>query len=425
MQPLSCSRARIRNGAPLLRILIIAPSLDGGDIGEPLWAFHWAEALSRRAEVTVLASSRVHAVPLAQQLPKARVVTWPEPAFLYQKFERLNAMAKPALPLFHHQVRKWVRAAQKRGEVFDVGHQILPQAIRHTTPLKGLGIPYVIGPLGGGLETPPAFEREVRRGSSLASRLRAIDDFRLRYDRGLRASYAEADLILGVAPYVAEKLVAVGIRQFYAITERGHEGFPPVKSRQANVGEMHMVHVGRCIRTKGLRDVIRAMAKVRDLAKVRLTSAGDGEDLAACKAEAVALGVDDRITFLGKIPRSEVEAVYDAADCFCFPSFREPMGGVFFEAMAHGLPVITAARGGPDFIVDETSGIRIPVETPAQFADDIATAIRKLANDPQLRLRLGEGARQRLRSFGDWEDRADTMIELYQGLLDKRIEKTA
>jgi glycosyltransferase involved in cell wall biosynthesis len=405
----------------VLRVLIIGPSMDGGDIGEPQWAFHWAEALSRRADVTVLASSRVHAVPLAKQLPKARVVTWPEPAFLYQKFERFNAMAKPALPLFHRQVRNWVRAAQKRGEVFDVAHQILPQGIRHTTPLKDLGIPYVVGPLGGGLETPPAFEDEVRGGSSLATRLRDLDDFRLRYDPGLRAAYAKADLILGVAPYVAKKLAPVGIKRFLPITERGHEGFfPPKKQRQANVGEMHMVHVGRCIRTKGLRDVIRAMAQLRDLPNIRLTSAGEGTDLAACKAEAEALGVADRITFLGKIPRPDVEAVYESADCFCFPSFREPMGGVFFEAMAHSLPVITAARGGPDFIVDESCGIRVPVETPQQFAQDIAAAIRKLALDPALRLQLGEGARQRLESFGDWEARADQMMGLYQEISGKQ-----
>ena len=109
-------------------------------------------------------------------------------------------------------------------------------------------------------------------------------------------------------------------------------------------GRVVLLHVGRAVRTKGLRDVVRAMARLEDLPGVSLVSAGDGEDLEACRAEAVKLGVASRITFLGKISREEVEGHYAAADVFCFPSFREPMGGVFFEAMAHGLPVITAAR---------------------------------------------------------------------------------
>jgi glycosyltransferase involved in cell wall biosynthesis len=322
-------------------------------------------------------------------------------------------------------VKRWLQAAQARGERFDIAHQILPQAMRHASPLRDMAIPYVIGPLGGGLDTPAAFKGEVLQGSSFLSRLRAIDDFRLRHDRALRASYAGADLILGVAPYVAERLAPVGIRRFKAVLERGHGAFPPERTRQEVAGQLRLLHVGRVVRTKGLRDTVRAMAFLRDLPGVTLTSAGDGDDLAACKAEAASLGVADRVTFLGKIPRDRVEEEYAAADVFCFPSFREPMGGVFFEAMAHDLPVITAARGGPDFIIDDSSGLRLPIDTPDQFARDIADAIRRLALEPTLRLSLGRGARARLKSFGSWEDKADAMIGLYHEVQEARAKGAA
>jgi glycosyltransferase involved in cell wall biosynthesis len=400
-----------------LQILIIAPSMNGDDIGEPEWAFKWTKALAHQADVTVLATSRIGAAPLAEQLPHARVVTWPEPTFLYEKFERFNAMAKPSLPLFTSQIRSWVRAARARGETFSIAHQILPQGMRHATALRNLGIPYVIGPLGGGLETPAAFNKEVQRGSSMATRLRAIDAFRLRYDPWLRSSYAKADLILGVAPYVAKNLAPVGIKRFHAVMERGHGNFPAERIRQAEPGQLNLLHVGRAVRTKGLRDVVRAMAKFRDLPRVSLTSVGDGEDLDACRHEADRLDVADRISFLGRLPRDAVEEEYAKADVFCFPSFREPMGGVLFEAMAHGLPVITAARGGPDFIIDDSSGIRLPVHTPEQLAEDVATAVRRLACDPVLRLSLGAGARKRLESFGTWDDKAALMIQLYRDIL--------
>lgn len=403
-----------------LKIVVIAPSLDGNDLSEPEWAYRWVEALSRRADVTCLASSRIGAVPLEEQLPEARVVTWPEIPFLYQKLERFNAMAKPGLPLFHAQARRWIKAAQKRGEHFDIGHQILPQGMRHTTPLRGLGFPYLVGPLGGGLKTPPGMAEEVQASATMASRLREIDDFRLRHDRGLRAGYAGADLVLGVAPYVEERLKPVGIQRFYALPERGYGEFAPEQERQRDVGRLKLFHAGRTIRTKGLRDAVRAMAHLRDLPNVTLTSAGAGEDLDACKAEAEKLGVADRITFLGKIPRAEVEDYYAQSDVFCFPSFREPMGGVFFEAMAHGLPIVTAAYGGPDFLVDDSAGIRVPVTTPDDFAKGIADAVRKLALDPDLRLSMGQGSRERLRSFGSWDDKAELMLDFYRDILERR-----
>jgi hypothetical protein len=89
-----------------------------------------------------------------------------------------------------------------------------------------------------------------------------------------------------------------------------------------------------------------------------------------------------RQRFLGRIPRAEVEALYASHDLFCFPSFREPAGGVLYEAMRHGLPVVTADRGGPAWIVDDACGLRLPVTDPAAFAADIAAALRRLAVRP-------------------------------------------
>lgn len=154
-----------------LKVLVIAPSLDGNDLSEPEWAYRWVESLSRKADVTVLASSREGAVPLEQQLPLARVVTWPEIKWLYQKFERFNAMAKPGLPLFAQQCRRWIKAALASGETFDVGHQILPQGMRHASAFASFDIPYVIGPLGGGLKTPEGFVGEVNASRGIAGRL--------------------------------------------------------------------------------------------------------------------------------------------------------------------------------------------------------------------------------------------------------------
>ncbi len=398
-----------------MRVVLIAPNVDGTDVGEAYVAFKWAEAMAERVQVTVLSFERPGRVPLAEQLPNAEVVTWPEPA-VARMHERLNAMAKPAWPVFARHVRRWLTDAQAAGRRFDLTHQLMPQAARYQTPLRHFDIPYVIGPLGGALDTPAAF-REEAGSAPIYTRLRAMDSWRFRHDRGLRASYTGAAAVLGVAPYVRQVLGDMPLRRFEPVLELGIDALAPPVVRNRVPGALKLLHVGRGVRTKGLRDAVRALAHLDDMADVTLTSAGDGEEIALCKAEAQRLGVADRVTFLGRIPRDEVEALYASHDAFCFPSFREPAGGVLYEAMRWGLPVITAARGGPDWIIDAACGLRLPVSDPLTYPKSIAGAIRQLAEDPELRARLGAGARAKVAREGQWGAKADGLTRLYGELV--------
>lgn len=396
-----------------MKVLLIAPNIDGTDVGEAYVAFKWAEALAKRVDLTVLSFERPGRRALTAQLPGARVMTWAEPAWA-RRNERLNAMLKPAWPLFARHVRAWMTAALGRGEVFDVAHQLMPQAARYASPLRHFAVPYLIGPLGGALDTPAAFRAEA--GSApLFTRLRGLDALRFRRDPWLRASYSGAACVLGVAPYVQDILQDIPLQRFEAVLELGIDDVEPPQTRPLTGGALRLLHVGRGVRTKGLRDAVRAMAQLRDL-NVTLTSAGAGEEIALAEAEAQSLGVADRVTFLGRQPRAAIEDLYRGHDVFVFPSFREPAGGVLYEAMRHGLPVITAARGGPDFIVDDTCGIRVPVTDPTRFAADIAAAVRRMAGDSGLVQRLGQAARAKVLAEGLWTAKADRMVGLYQSV---------
>ncbi len=395
-----------------MNILMIAPNVDAKDVGEAFVAHKWAEALSQLVNLTVLTFHRDGRPNPEEQLPHARVVTWPEPGWALRN-ERINAMLKPAWPVFSRQVRNWLSAAIDRGERFDIAHQLMPQAARYATPLRHFDIPYVIGPLGGALDTPAAFRHEMA-SAPLFTRLRALDGYRFRHDPWLRASYMKADCVLGVAPYVRDVLANIPIRHFAPVLELGIDELAPETSRPFESGRLRLLHVGRGVRTKGLRDVVRALTHLNDLPGVTLTSAGTGEEIAICRAEAERLGVSERVTFLGQVARDEVEVLYDSHDAFCFPSFREPAGGVLYEAMRHGLPVITAARGGPNWIIDDRSGIRISVTDPLRFPADIASAVRRLTRDVALRQSLGQGARARVSQQGLWRNKAARMVALYE-----------
>jgi glycosyltransferase involved in cell wall biosynthesis len=400
-----------------MRVLAVAPYCDGQDVGESWCAYQWVKHLSALADVTLLALHRKGSKPVSEQLPNVRVVTWDEPSAI-AGLKRFNSMLKPGYVAFYMRARSWLAKSIAAGETFDIAHQFTPIALRYPSPLAGFPIPYVIGPLGGSLATPPGFVSECA-SAAWYTRLRSVDGWRLKHDGTLKHSYRNAAAVLGVAPYVRELLAPAQPKRFEIISELGVDDLAPEHQRDMTPNRLRLVHVGRGVRTKGLRDAVRAMALLPESVDVRLVSAGQGEEIDICRAEARKLGVDDRVDFLGQVPRARVEELYKNADGFLFPSFREPSGSVVFEALRNGLPVITTDIGGPGYAIDQTCGLTVPAQSPEQLAADLAKAISRFAADTELRVRLSNGARARISAVGLWQNKVKWLLKFYGKLTEQ------
>ena len=401
----------------MLKLLLIAPGCDGQDVGEAWVAYQWAHRLASRHEVTVLTYHKRGRTPLSRQLPGVRIIEWAEPRGL-GRAERLNSMLKPGYIAFYISARRWLRGALARGERFDIAHQPVPVAARYPSPVAGLGIPFVIGPVGGSMQSPPGFHAEEGT-TAWYVKLRDLDQWRLRRDPWLRKTYQQASCVVGIAPYVSDILAGTRVKRFEIVGETGIERLPEPVDRRSRRGEVLLLFVGRLIRTKGARDAIRALGLVPDL-RVSLDIVGDGFDRAACEKLTSDLDLTDRVRFHGWLPRPRVEEFYRAADVFVFPSYREPGGNVTFEAMSHGLPVLVSDLGGPGHVVDETCGRRVHPVSPEQYAHDLAEALTCLASDPELRLKLGEGGRRRATEIGLWDSKAEQLEAIYANVLADR-----
>jgi glycosyltransferase involved in cell wall biosynthesis len=398
-----------------LNVLLIVAGCDGADVGEAWSSFQWVSRIAQRHNVTVLTYRKRDKPSAGPQLPGVRVVEWLDLPVV-GRWERFNSMLKPGYISFYIRARRWLKHRLRSGETFDLAHQISPLALRYPSPAAGFGIPLIIGPLGGSIENPEGFRGELA-SVPWYTKLRLLDEWRLRHDPVLRHSYAGANCLICVAPYVKDLLKVLRSNEFEMMSEVGVAYLPPPQCQSRKPArELRLLFVGRVVRSKGLRDAIRAVAKLKDL-NLAFDVVGGGDDLAACKAEARELGVSGMVRFHGKMPRSAVEPFYASGDVFVFPSFREPSGNAVIEAMSHGLAMIVADRGGPGFVVDDECGIRIPVADPQQFASRIAAAIRTLAESPELITVMGAAARDKVRREFLWDAKVDRMMNLYHRVL--------
>jgi len=106
----------------------------------------------------------------------------------------------------------------------------------------------------------------------------------------------------------------------------------------------------------------------------------------------------DRVSFVGEQPAPSIALMMRDSDLLVWPAIDEAIGLVFVEAQACGVPVIGGDSPGVAAVIDaERTGVLVPPEDPLAFA----AAIRRLANDPTLRERMGDAAAAHVRNRHD------------------------
>jgi glycosyltransferase involved in cell wall biosynthesis len=147
------------------------------------------------------------------------------------------------------------------------------------------------------------------------------------------------------------------------------------------------VTVGRLVPWKRIDLILGAMASMPELG---LVIVGEGPERPRLKQLVASLGVTDRVCFAGACPRDETLALMAGCDFFVLNSTYEGLPHVVLEAMALGLPVVATAVGGtPEVVRDGETGVLLPTDVMV-----LGDALRHLAEEPDLRQRLGRAARQ-------------------------------
>jgi len=225
-----------------------------------------------------------------------------------------------------------------------------------------------------------------------------------------------------LAPHQAKvRLIPYGIplarfRGRPAATEMARVAERYLTTGPANTGAApapRLLFVGRLRYYKGLDTLIEALPALRP---ARLLVVGAGPMAEPWQTLTRAVGVPDRIAWLGEVPDADLPALYHLADLFVLPASHpsEAFGLVQVEAMAAGLPVVCTELGtGTSYVnQDGITGRVVPPRDPGA----LTSAISDLLADPALRARMGAAAQARATEF-DLDLMVDRVLALYTDLL--------
>jgi len=140
-----------------------------------------------------------------------------------------------------------------------------------------------------------------------------------------------------------------------------------------------------------------------------LAIVGSGELEGRLRERALALSLGDSLRFVSA--RSDAASLYSAADLFVLSSRWEGLPYVILDAMAYGLPVVsTAVDGIPEAVMNEDTGLL----APEHDAGLLASAIRHLLGDPELRNAMGQAGRERIERHFSLEEMVEGVTRVYR-----------
>lgn len=192
--------------------------------------------------------------------------------------------------------------------------------------------------------------------------------------------------------------------------------FRPGRGRASSDGVLRILSVGSLHAVKGQRVLIEACRRLAQAGvPFRCTLVGEGPDRRALERTIGDAGLGDVVELVGRRTQAEVADLLAGSDVFTAPSVptrsgkREGIPVVLMEAMATGVPVVASRLSGiPELVIDDVSGVLIPPGDPEALAE----AIRRLADDPTLRGRLGTAGRERVIESFDQDRNAAALLDL-------------
>jgi glycosyltransferase involved in cell wall biosynthesis len=403
-----------------LKVLMLGPDCHPTKVSIPYVTYSHAAALAQLNDVTLVA-----AAPYADDLRSAKA-----------PFRAIEVVRTPLLDWMFNWIMRWILRNNHDSQVktafeypnaigfewrawrqfrrriyageFDVVLRLTPMTPTLPSPfaffLRKGPVPFVVGPLNGGLPWPPGFKQ-------LETQREWIAGFRNLYRimPFIRSTYRYASAIIAASSQTFSEFTKYRDKLFFVPEPGIGISACSADSRQPEPGaRLELIFVGGLVPRKACDLALRGAAELlrRDLA--RFTVLGDGPDRSNLEQLARSLGIEKAVTFRGWVKHDEVFRQLRSADVFVFPSLRDNGAGVVFQALASGAIPVVADFGGPGDIVYPDVGFRVPLTNESDIVAQIEKILVELESNRELLHRLRQRGMEYARESLTWDAKAQS-----------------
>ena len=417
------------------KILLIAEAANPQWTSVPLVGWSLAVALRDLADVHLVTQIRNREAILAEGLIEGRDFTaidseplmrplWKLASLLRRGdgngWTTISAISSLSYPYFEHLV--WKRFGPAiRAKEYDVVHRITPLSPASVSSLarkcKAAGVPFILGPLNGGVPWPKGFEADRRREKEWLSNLRWL----YKLMPGRRRMLKDVAAILVASDRAASEIPAAHRHKTIYIPENAID--PKrfnLTASQDLTPPLRAVFVGRLVPCKGTEMLLEAMAPLLSAGRIRLDIIGSGPLEGVLRDAAKGLSA---VTFHGWLDHRTVQGVMAQANLLTFPSIREFGGGVVLEAMALGVVPVVCDYGGPAELVTKATGYALPLGSRAEIVKSLRVRLTALCDAPAELPAMGKAAQALVSERFTWAQKARQISEVYDWVTGRRPDK--
>lgn len=403
------------------RILVIAFDFSPSLGSEAAVADLWVRTISKFADVHVITKNRHTANILKAEHPNT--------AFSIAKINRKlrqycgkSGLHNLCYKAFIHQARKIITNDLNIAD-FNLIHCMTPEGLFAYNDLYKFGIPVLAGPVSGAIMTPSGF-KQVFKEEAFKDTLRELFYKGLRKNRKFNLYLQNASRIIINSPSVKNNLPDDVLDKCIEISDLviDYKEFEHLKPRTAEE-KIKILFAGTLRPSKGPMMLVEAarLCIERGVSNFIIHIAGQGKLKEKIEEKIAEYHLSDHIKLIGTFPKTELTTKFQENDIFCLPAFRGGGGMVKMDAMACGLPVIGADSGGCSVVVNKDCGINIEMTTPEEYKEKLADALIYLIQNADVRLKMGQKGRERIRDEYSLEALERKLSEVYREILDKGV----
>ena len=421
-----------------LRVLVTAEAANPEWVSVPLVGWSLANALRNVVDVHLVTQIRNCSAIKRQGLVEGRDFTSIDSEKLAKPLWKIGNLlrggggkgwttitALNAFSYYYFDHLVWQRFGKAiRNNNFDIVHRITP--LSPTIPslmarkCHRAGVPFVSGPLNGGVPWPREFNAARRKEKEWLSYIRNTYKLLPGYASTLHSAAA---LIIGSQHTLAQVPAKYHEKCIY-LPENGidPEKFSLVADSNPK-GPLRICFVGRLVPYKGPDMLLEAAAPLIRENRIKLDVFGDGPLMGKLRMMVEQERLTNGVSLHGWVEHAELQGQMCRSQVFAFPSIREFGGGVVLEAMALGLVPLVVDYAGPGELVTTDTGYKVPLGRREDIVVAFRQKLRTLVEERVSLEYIGRAARVRIHNLFTWEVKARQVREIYQWILAPGTEK--